>query len=975
MNKHSLKRICRRLSYSMVSVVLVALLFWPASVRADEPARDNSASATSSGSYARYSYADYLKAHEDAPTPAAALDIEGAAYSRASGDVTTLAQYDKDTGTSVRTGEKSSISWEFDVAAEGFYQLGMDYYPIDGKGGLIERELLIDGKLPFDTARSITFGRVWVNASAPQKDKNDNEYRPGQIEKKSWLSMTVSGYSGYIAESYRFYFSAGRHQITLNAVSEPLAIRKIRLFHEQIPESYAEYIDRQPEQLPATGPDPIEAEAVLEKSDATLYAINDRSSPDTTPGSISKIRLNTIGGGNWSTPGQWLKWELVAPESGLYQIAFRAKQNYNEGSYSCRKLYIDDVIPFAEAENVTFTYDTRWQMKLPGGEDEPYQFYLEKGRHTITLEVTLGNIAPVLQQLDEAVFELNYIYRKIRMITGMYPDPNRDYRLELELPECIEIFERNAAALSRIKQQLQQITGGKGADYASVEKLEIMISDFVKKPDNIPERMEKLRANISENAAWVLIAGEQPLLLDKIYVQPAEAALPRADAGFFEKLAYGFQAFVNSFFEDYSSVSTGDSTGEESKTVTLWMGNAISSVGGAVTFTVGNAGRDQAQVLKTLVDNYFTPEKNINVNIRLIDTSALLPAVAAGKGPDVAIGQDRTTPVNYALRKALRDLSEFPDLPDRLKQYRPSAYEAFKIGNSVYALPETETFPMMFYRGDVLEEMNIKVPETWSELHDAISLLQRSYLEVGLPSLENNDLTAFYTLIAQMGGQIYNDDHSRTALSLPIAINAFTEWSEFYTKYKVPQKLDMLTRFRTGEAPIVITTYSFYNSLAIAAPEIKGLWDFTMVPGIKKEDGAIDRSVVSDSTGAVIFANAKDKDASWEFLKWWTGEQAQASFGRELEYLQGPAARWPTANLAAAGQLSWDTATLEGINRQRATAVGIPEVPGGYITNRYVGNAIRLVINNGGNPREMLLDWDVKINDEISFKRKEFGME
>lgn len=55
-------------------------------------------------------------------------------------------------------------------------------------------------------------------------------------------------------------------------------------------------------------------------------------------------------------------------------------------------------------------------------------------------------------------------------------------------------------------------------------------------------------------------------------------------------------------------------------------------------------------------------------------------------------------------------------------------------------------------------------------------------------------------------------------------IQAFEEWADFYSKYKVPQKMDQLTYFRTGEAPIIIAPYTFYNNLAAGAPEIEGLW-------------------------------------------------------------------------------------------------------------------------------------------------------
>ena len=47
----------------------------------------------------------------------------------------------------------------------------------------------------------------------------------------------------------------------------------------------------------------------------------------------------------------------------------------------------------------------------------------------------------------------------------------------------------------------------------------------------------------------------------------------------------------------------------------------------------------------------------------------------------------------------------------------------------------------------------------------------------------------------------------------------------------------MEERFRTGECPIIIADYTTYNNLCVSAPDIEGLWDFTVVPGIEQEDG------------------------------------------------------------------------------------------------------------------------------------------
>lgn len=42
--------------------------------------------------------------------------------------------------------------------------------------------------------------------------------------------------------------------------------------------------------------------------------------------------------------------------------------------------------------------------------------------------------------------------------------------------------------------------------------------------------------------------------------------------------------------------------------------------------------------------------------------------------------------------------------------------------------------------------------------------------------------------------------------------------------------------------PLAIASYSVYSQLSGAAPEIKGMWGMTQIPGTRREDGSIDRT-------------------------------------------------------------------------------------------------------------------------------------
>jgi len=62
------------------------------------------------------------------------------------------------------------------------------------------------------------------------------------------------------------------------------------------------------------------------------------------------------------------------------------------------------------------------------------------------------------------------------------------------------------------------------------------------------------------------------------------------------------------------------------------------------------------------------------------------------------------------------------------------------------------------------------------------------------------------------------------------------------------------------------------------------------------------------------------------------------------------------------------------LSEQRKTTVGMREVAGGYYLSRHVINAVRKVINEKEDPRETILDYAITIDEELTKKRKEFGL-
>ena len=911
-------------------------------------------------------YESYLKEHSgsDVAKTVEEIVIDGNDYYEKSDDF-----YSESDG--LCTLEEGSVTYRFDVPQDCFYNIKIDYYPTEGKNNSIERIVYINGEVPFENAEYIEFSRVWEDAEDISRDSRDNDVRPRQSEHAMWLETYISDSDGYYQEPFEFFFSKGTNTITLESSKEPMKIGKITLTRcEEIP-SYEEYLESYALQGVSSALANIflkvQAEDALYKSDSTLYPIADRTSPISEPYSPSKTRLNEIGGTNWKTVGQWISWEVEAPESGFYTLALRYRQNINTGVTVVRSLSIDGEIPFKEASELKFLYKNDWQMKrlAPNANStdyEPYTIYLEKGTHEIKLEVSLGSeLSEIIRRTDLTISELNRSYRQLLMIIGSSPDTMRDYQLETKAPEALSILKTQYQEIKQIRELLSVYTEGAGSSsFATIDNLTNQLEKMINDPRTIAKQWSAFKDNIVSLGSWELSMKEQPLEIDYLILCSPDTELPEAEAGFIAKVVHEIKQFAASFVEDYDSI--GEVYGEDS--LEVW----ILADGSNVTSMTGG-GRDQATVIKQLADNYFVPNSGIPVNIKLVNKDVLLSATLAGEGPDVALNVAGKEPINYALRNAVADLTQFDDFEEVTGWFHENAFEQFTFEDGVYALPQTMSFHVMFYRADILKELGLEVPNTWDEFYEALSVIQKNNMNVGIFP----DYTTFAMFLYQHGGSYYSEDGTESGLNTEEAVDAFKQWSGNYVNYKMPVTFDFANRFRTGEMPLAIGDYTNYNYLSVFAPEIRGLWGFTVVPGFETDEG-MDRSVSAWETAAIIMETSEQKENAWEFLKWWMSTETQSDYGNEIESVLGVSGRVATANLEALENLPWSSKDYRQLLRQMQEVKAIPEIPGSYYTERNIKNAFYTVYNNNEDPRETLQDIVKTINSEIDAKRKEFGL-
>ena len=772
-------------------------------------------------------------------------------------------------------------------------------------------------------------------------------------------------------------------------------------------------------------------------SDSSVTATNDNTSAINYPIAANAQLYNVIGENSYSAVGQWAAYKFKVTETGLYNLGMRYKQDALQGMYLCRTIKIHGGIygeadgtpevPFAEAYQAEFNYDKKWQSTFVSKDDTAFMFYFEEGvEYTVYFECSLGTLKEYIQRVEVSLGKINACYLSILQFIGTDPDEYLDYNYLGVMPEVLITLLEEAIELMAVKEGLEELCGTNGSHIATLETIAILLDTMGKNNGrDIAANMTTLKSYLGTLGTWINNSKAASMMVDSIWIIPAveedgvlvpnESELPKAKAGFFRSIWFETKSFISSFFVDYDQMGLTTIPDENTLNIDVWLAT----------------GRDQSQIWRTMIDansaDGFTYNTGTAVSLKLVTGGTLLPSILSRKGPDVYLGLGAADVINYAIRDAVLGVSgnvdaEVMESSDNAifsstyysyrdengnvtttTEYRPgetptfvsknfeeavegnfadAAMDTVTLLDVTYGIPQTMSFAMMFYRMDVLADLGLRVPETWQELLKILPVLQTNNMSIGVSYIDALDF-----MIYQTGGSMwkYTDESlydskyagARIDLDSNIALETFDFTCRLYSDYSFPVSYDASNRFRTGEMPIIIGGYSgIYNTLTVYATEIEGLWEFCSLPGSKRADGTFNYDSLAGVSSSVILYGCTGDEllASWQFLQWQTGENAQAEYGNRMVALIGPSAKYETANLKAIDNLSWTASEKAAIMNQMDHMASIVNYPGSYIINRYTQFAFLEAVNESADPIDALSGYIDAINSEIARKREEFGL-
>lgn len=851
------------------------------------------------------------------------------------------------------------VTLSIDVPQDGQYYVKFDYYSYDESILPIALKLKVDGAYPFYECRNLKFETTWKKDDEPSYDRYDNELVTVPNKVKQWEQKYIMDSSYRHSLPLAVELTKGVHEFSVLVDEGTFLLGNVTLVAPYEAPEYTGSEQAEGDQIIT-----IQGEDYAYTNDSAIHAVAEYDT-SLDPYEVTDTVLNTLDSDSFSEAGRSVTYEFDVKETGYYNIA----QNYRQSDKTDFPVFVDVKVdgefPSEQFQSYGMAYTTKYRTStMQDEEGNNLTVYLEKGKHTISYTINMEPICYVMEELDKIMSEVNDLALEITKVAGTNSDKYRDLKLTRYIPGLPETLNGYADRLEELEKGCIKYSES-DKNVAVMSSMLIaaeQLRSLAESPDEIPYRIKELSS--SSNSANQYLANtidnliENGLAIDRIYIYQDGAKLP-GKKGAIKSMFMNIKRFIASFTEQAYSTSNTDPDHLQ-----VWV----------------NRSNQYIQIMQKMIDESFTKETGIDVDISVMpDQYKLVLANSTGSAPDVATGINYTIPYELAIRGALADMAQFDDFKEVAAPYEPGFFLTGTINDSVYSMPETMNFWVLFYRTDTMEKLGLEIPDTMDEVIDMLPELQMRGLNFYYPTAGMITMRNFHgttPLIVQNGGALYYGDASEgTALGEETSVNGFTELTNLFTIYNMDVNIDnFYQHFRNGDLPIGIADLATYNMLTNAAPELASSWDISIIPGTVQADGSVDRSTCGCAESSVIFKSDEEREAkAWEFIKWWSSAETQAKFGQTIQITYGSEYMWPTANMEAFDLLPWDTGDKKIIESWAENVVDVARVPGTYLLEREMSNTFNDIAVNGKN-EQTRIDKAVKaIDREIDRKLEEFG--
>ena len=902
---------------------------------------------------------------------------------------------------------------EFTSSDQGRYRLKLEYSIPTTFASSPLIQLKINGEFPFIEAETITLPMLYEDDVKKDENGNkiflqtqyDDQMSPNQKRYEKFQNEGLYDSTFLTSEPLVFDIVGTNPVISITNLSDAFFyIGKLTLEPVLEEMSYAEYYSSNPS---SKGADDIELNSIdYTYKNTNSATLANEQAPSVVPYEDGRKLLNVTSG--WETSGQAISWEFEVESAGYYPLTLHY-YNGNDNFPIYRKIEVNGKVPFKEVTNYSFpTTGTGYKNETISDEDgNPYLFYLNSGKNTLTLTATCEELNEVYNNLMSIYDDINDFAIKIRKITGAAVDTNKRYELTKYFPETLSVLKAYKVIIQDSEYKIRQFIGNdKAAASASYfQRMNELIDELIEEPDDLPLKLSKFSSG--DSCLSKLIADTanslrtSPMVLDTIYVTDDESKIREENA-----------SWTSSF---HSSIVTLGQTFTSDKYKTILNEGELN---------IWSA-RSQAynDILQTFAEEEFTKKTGIKVNIRQMPSEDnLIYAYAANTVPDLVLGINSGRAFEFALRgDAALPLSDFDETWKYTNNnpwgYTPYYWDVVEnmphgqlmsmiYNDKFYSLPESTSVQLMFQRDDTMNVMGdqggvLPTPTTWQEVIGVLPRLQAAGMNFYYPTSASGSLKGLAStaqFILQNNGKLLTDDAYGANIRDDATYEGLKLLTDLYTIYSLPTEVaSFYNHFRYNTYPLGIGDLGMYLQLKYVAPELLGKWSVHQIPGMEQkpqEDGTykdlngdgvgdeISRWYISNGSAAMIFQNSQMKDEAWLFLQWWMDTPIQVKFTESLQSTFGPSVVWFSSNLEAAKSLPIDSTIREVVLEQVRWIIDLQQIPGQYMLERGLSDIWNQVVfgtSSSGESTGRLtigeaIDLEKVLMDrEIQRKMEEFG--
>ena len=876
----------------------------------------------------------------------------------------TDAVYTDDYGytSAVQIGERGSIELELNVVADGIYYMCFDYLADSDTILPVEAQFMIDGDFPFYEMRQQVLESQWSTPQQKSYDSYGNEVVGIPDKVYEWQNKYIMDSTYRYSGPLGIELTKGRHTVTVTLKEGTLLLGNFKLTAKPQVEAYTGS-----ERAEGDGFIEIQAEDFTYRNASSIHATCEYD-PNLYPYQAGNRIMNTVDSTSFSEGGQQISYQFTVEKEGNYYLAFHYSQSDKSDFPVFMNIRIDGELPNTEFENCAFAYKKDYNLyTLLDSEGNKISVPLGAGRRTISMQISMEPLRNALETIEQIMGKVNDLSLEVTKVAGTNKDKYRDFSLESYIPGIGDTLTQWADELAAVMEEARTYNPDKKkiAAFSSISIAENQLRSLAKKPDELIYRIDELAtstSSVNQHLANLIDSlNGNDFSLDSIYLYQEDAAkqLPR-HKNVFVKAGLGIVRFCTSFGKQaYSSSNTNP----EHLQVSV------------------NRSRQHLEIMQQMITEEFTPQTGIEVDLSLMpDQTKLVLANASGDSPDVATGVNYSIPFELGIRGALKDLTQFDDFAEVAGRYTEGLLMPYVIDDSVYAIPETMNFQVLFYRKDILDKLGLEVPDTLEDVEAMLPDLQMRGLNFYYPTARTVGMKTFLDttpIIFQSGGRLYDTYVEDVTITSEEVVEGFTTLTNLFTIYNLPKDVpNFYQHFRNGDYPIGISDFGTYNLISNAAPEIDGSWGVALIPGVKDENGEVMRYSSAGAESTFLFNSTPEREEqAWEFVKWWSSAQVQAEFGQRLQITYGDEYYWNTANCEAFAQLPWDSDDKEVISEQLTWTMEAPRALASYMVERELSDAYNLVVlgAKSANVREALDDAQKNIKRETLRKLEEFG--